>query len=66
MRKTYRCARFTSVGEFWYAADFSEASSNIMVSFFPDEDVWEPVPFQVADTRHSRKRAERMIAYYFR
>ena len=67
-RRTYRCARFQSVGEFWYSADFSEASSHIMVSFEGpgDDATWQPVPFQVADTRHWRKEAERMIAGYFR
>ena len=66
MRETITCKRFKTVGKFDYSADFSQASSNIMVRFPDNEDRWQPVPFQVADCRHSRAQAERMIASYFR
>ena len=66
-RQTYTCRRFSSVGNFHYSADFSQSSSPISVRFTGDDDApWQPVPFQVADTGHSRSRAEKMIADYFR
>lgn len=63
--QTYTCRRFKSVGTFEYSADFSQAASGISVRF-EGHDEWQPVPFQVADTRHDRRRAEQMIADYFR
>jgi hypothetical protein len=67
-RETYHCARYRSVGEFWYCADFSQASSNITVGFDHGDDElnWQPTPFQVADARHSRREAERLLAGYLR
>jgi hypothetical protein len=64
--KTYTCRRFPSVGQFEYAADFSQSASGIHVRFHGEDGEWQPVPFQVADTRHNRRTAERMIAEYFR
>lgn len=65
--QTYTCRRYKSVGTFEYSADFADAASGISVRFeHHDEDDWQPVPFQVADTRHDRRRAEQMIADYFR
>ena len=65
MTKTYSCGKYRSVGKFEYCADFTQASSPIMVRFDAHDD-WQPVPFQVADCHHDRKEVERMIAQYFR
>ena len=67
-RQCYICRRYKSVGVFEYEADFSQASSPIMVHFDPRDEWtdWQPVPFQVADCNHSRRKAERMIAEYFK
>jgi hypothetical protein len=64
-RETYTCRRYKSVGTFEYEADFVEAASNITVRFDGHDD-WQSTPFQVADAKHDRRRAERMIAEYFR
>ena len=62
--QTYVCRRFKSVGEFEYSADFAQASSGIYVRF-EHHDYWQPLPFQVADAKHDRMTAEKMIARYF-
>lgn len=62
---TNTCRRYKSVGTFEYSADFSQSASGIMVRFHDDGE-WQPVPFQVADTGHDRRKAEEMIARYFR
>jgi len=66
-QETRTVRRFKSVGTFSYIADFSQSASQIKVRFDGhDEDAWQSVPFQVADTGHSRNKAEKMIADYFR
>lgn len=63
--ETRTCRRFKSIGPFEYRADFSQASSNIMVRFHGEDGDWQATPFQVADARHDRATAERMIARHF-
>lgn len=67
----YTCRRYSSVGPFDFSANFAQASDNIRVRFpagndYADDEGWQPTPFQVADARHSPRRAEKIIAEYFR
>jgi hypothetical protein len=64
---------YPTVGEFRYSANLAEASSPISVCFpggcdddCEGDEGWSPMPFQVANARHSRRRAESMIADYVR
>lgn len=65
--ETRTCRRYKIVGDFEYAADFSQASSQIKIKFLGSDDFeWQSTPFQVADCSHDRAKCEAMLARHFR